>query len=186
MYIFFQTIMTAALFLSSSLQSSVSYQTSHHLLTRSRSRHSLAFTTGLGSSISSISSGNKKRWQSTKKYIPIATSYPPSSSTSSSTSSLHATNKRIITPTISNTNEKNQIPTILLAGFLGSGKTTTLKHLLENNSNIKVGTIVNDVASVNIDAKLINSSNNGNDVDSFNAGDGVVELQNGCAVSCCC
>ena len=58
-----------------------------------------------------------------------------------------------------------------------------MKHLLENNSNIKVGTIVNDVASVNIDAKLINSSNNGNDVDSFNAGDGVVELQNGCAVS---
>ena len=91
------------------------------------------------------------------------------------------TNKRTITPTISNKNEKNQIPTILLAGFLGSGKTTTLKHLLENNSNIKVGTIVNDVASVNIDAKLISS--NGNNVNSFNAGDGVVELQNGCAVS---
>ena len=58
-----------------------------------------------------------------------------------------------------------------------------MKHLLENNSNIKVGTIVNDVASVNIDAKLISS--NGNNVDSFNAGDGVVELQNGCAVSGC-
>ena len=179
MYIFLQTIMSAALFrgVSSSLQS-VSYQTSHHhLLTRSRSRHTLAF------SLDSINSGYKKRWQSTKKYIPIATSYPPSSSTSSSSSSLQATNKRTITPSISNKNEKNQIPTILLAGFLGSGKTTTLKHLLENNSNIKVGTIVNDVASVNIDAKLISS--NGNNVDSFNAG-GVVELQNGCAVSCFC
>ena len=73
---------------------------------------------------------------------------------------------------------------IIISYIDGSGKTTTLKHLLENNSNIKVGTIVNDVASVNIDAKLISS--NGNNVDSFNAGDGVVELQNGCAVSCCC
>ena len=74
--------------------------------------------------------------------------------------------------------KKKQIPTILLAGFLGSGKTTTLKHLLENNSNIKIGTVVNDVASINIDAKLISSSN----LDSNESGDSV-ELQNGCA--CC-
>ena len=127
MYIFFQTIMTAALFRS---VSSVSSQTSHHLLTRSsssssflrRSRHhTIAFATGLDS----INSGGYRKQKSTKKYIPIATSYPPSnnsfrsSSTSSSTSSLHATSKRTITPTISNKNEKNQIPTILLAGFLG-------------------------------------------------------------------
>ena len=178
--------MTAALFRG---VSSVSYQTSHHLLTRSsssssfirRSRHTLAFSLDSISS-SGISSGGYRKQKSTKKYIPIATSYPPNNSFHTS-SSLQATNKRTITPTISNANKnENQIPTILLAGFLGSGKTTTLKYLLENNSNIKVGTIVNDVASVNIDAKLINSSNN--NVDSFN--DGVVELQNGCAVSCCC
>ena len=79
---------------------------------------------------------------------------------------------------------KKPIPTILLAGFLGSGKTSTLKHLLENNSNIKIGTIVNDVASVNIDAKLISNSgsiNSGDNLDSY--AEGVVELQNGCA--CC-
>mmetsp|Transcript_10539 Transcript_10539/g.19148 ORF Transcript_10539/g.19148 Transcript_10539/m.19148 type:complete len:677 (+) Transcript_10539:86-2116(+) len=83
------------------------------------------------------------------------------------------------------------IPTILLAGFLGSGKTSALKHLLENNSNIKIGTIVNDVASVNIDAKLISNisdpNRNGADVDGNNFleanAEGVVELQNGCA--CC-
>ena len=74
------------------------------------------------------------------------------------------------------------MPIILLAGFLGSGKTSTLKHLLENNSNIKIGTIVNDVASVNIDAKLIaNSSSRGSLVES--GAQGVIELQNGCA--CC-
>ena len=60
----------------------------------------------------------------------------------------------------------------LLSGFLGSGKTTTLKHLLENTEGVKIGVIVNDVASVNIDAKLVSSSNQG-----------IVELQNGCA--CC-
>ena len=66
-----------------------------------------------------------------------------------------------------------KIPIHLLAGFLGSGKTTTLKHLLENTEDKRLGVIVNDVASVNIDAKLINKR----------ADNGVVELQNGCA--CC-
>ena len=60
-----------------------------------------------------------------------------------------------------------------MAGFLGTGKTTTLKHLLENTENYKIGVIVNDVASVNIDAKLISGQ----------TGDDMLELQNGCA--CC-
>ena len=79
--------------------------------------------------------------------------------------------------------KKKPIPTILLAGFLGSGKTSTLKHLLENNQNIRIGTIVNDVASVNIDAKLISNSDSNNDNRIDSMADGVVELQNGCA--CC-
>ena len=65
------------------------------------------------------------------------------------------------------------VPMTLLAGFLGTGKTTTLKHLLENTQGYKIGVVVNDVASVNIDAKLVASQS---------AGD-MVELQNGCA--CC-
>ena len=72
--------------------------------------------------------------------------------------------------TLSDTTPK--VPITLLSGFLGTGKTTTLQHLLENNQGVKVGVIVNDVASVNIDAKLVSGSQNG-----------VVELQNGCA--CC-
>jgi hypothetical protein len=65
-----------------------------------------------------------------------------------------------------------KVPIVLLSGFLGAGKTCTLQHLLENTDGVKIGIIVNDVASVNIDAKLVSSSMNG-----------VVELQNGCA--CC-
>lgn len=70
------------------------------------------------------------------------------------------------------------IPITLLSGFLGTGKTTTLKHLLENRDNVKVGVIVNDVASVNIDAKLVKQDGNADAV-----ADGMVELQNGCL--CC-
>ena len=65
------------------------------------------------------------------------------------------------------------VPITLLSGFLGTGKTSALKHLLENTRDIKVGVIVNDVAAINVDAKLVaNQSENG-----------MVELQNGCA--CC-
>jgi G3E family GTPase len=67
---------------------------------------------------------------------------------------------------------KPKIPMILLSGFLGAGKTSTLQNLLENTDGAKIGVIVNDMASVNIDAKLISQRNNG-----------IVELQNGCA--CC-
>ncbi|KAL3763248.1 hypothetical protein ACHAWU_008951 [Discostella pseudostelligera] len=108
---------------------------------------------------------------------------------------------------VEDTKPKSPIPIILLAGFLGSGKTSTLKHLMENNSNIKIGVVVNDVASVNIDAKLLSntgrransdyqgsdeeaSSSSTNTVTSFmddgdndDDDDDTVELQNGCA--CC-
>ena len=62
----------------------------------------------------------------------IATSYPsPTSRTFTTSTSLQATSRRITpTPTedqsSSTTTKKKKIPTILLAGFLGSGKTTTL------------------------------------------------------------
>ena len=71
--------------------------------------------------------------------------------------------------------EQKQIPMTLLAGFLGSGKTTTLQNLLTNNDGLKIGIIVNDVASINIDSKLLSNP-------IFSSTE-TIELQNGCA--CC-
>ena len=50
---------------------------------------------------------------------------------------------------------KKNIPITLLTGYLGSGKTTLINHILTNNDNKKVAVIVNDIGEVNIDANLI-------------------------------
>ncbi len=66
------------------------------------------------------------------------------------------------------------IPITVLSGFLGSGKSTLLQHLLNNSEGVKIALVVNDVAEVNIDSKLIQPRLQENSI---------VELQNGCA--CC-
>lgn len=62
-----------------------------------------------------------------------------------------------------------------------AGKTTILRALLTQNK-YRVGCIVNDVAAVNIDAKLIRNRTGGNDIKSSTADLApTIELQNGCA-----
>ena len=72
--------------------------------------------------------------------------------------------------------KQNKKPIILITGYLGSGKTTLMQKLLEQE-NRKIALIVNDMGSINIDAGLLNKT--GNKVAQVE----MVELQNGCI--CC-
>lgn len=74
---------------------------------------------------------------------------------------------------------KQQIPVLLLTGYLGSGKTTLLNRILTNERGIRFAVIVNDLGEVNIDASLIQK---GGVVGKKDQGD-LVALQNGCI--CC-
>ena len=71
-----------------------------------------------------------------------------------------------------------EIPILLLTGYLGSGKTTLVNHILSNKRGVKFAVIVNDIGEVNIDADLIQK---GGIVDKKD--DSLVALQNGCI--CC-
>ena len=73
---------------------------------------------------------------------------------------------------------KQEIPVLLLTGYLGSGKTTLLNRILSNERGIKFAVIVNDIGEVNIDADLIQQGGIVNQQD-----DSLVALQNGCI--CC-
>ncbi|MFE9405094.1 CobW family GTP-binding protein [Streptomyces sp. NPDC006530] len=66
-----------------------------------------------------------------------------------------------------------QIPVLVLAGFLGSGKTTLLNHLLRASRGTRIGAVVNDFGSIEIDAMTVAGQ----------LGDSTVSLGNGCL--CC-
>ncbi len=73
---------------------------------------------------------------------------------------------------------EKEIPVLLLTGYLGSGKTTLVNHILANEKGIKFAVIVNDIGEVNIDADLIQKGGVVGKKD-----DSLVALQNGCI--CC-
>ena len=65
------------------------------------------------------------------------------------------------------------IPVTILTGFLGSGKTTLINHLLRQDQDERIAIIENEFGSVNIDGALIHPQANVE----------VIELSNGCV--CC-
>lgn len=66
------------------------------------------------------------------------------------------------------------IKLVLLTGFLGAGKTTLMKEILNSYGDMKTGVIVNEFGEINIDAKLISRE-----------GIQMAELSNG-SIFCAC
>src|SRR5208337_3737886 len=64
------------------------------------------------------------------------------------------------------------VPMTILTGFLGAGKTTLLNRILTGDHGLRVGVLVNDFGSVNIDAELV-----------VGVDGNMISLANGCV--CC-
>ena len=71
-----------------------------------------------------------------------------------------------------------KIPATVITGFLGAGKTTLIRHLLQNAGGRRIALVINEFGDLGVDREVIN----GCAIEGCNADD-VVELANGCI--CC-
>lgn len=71
-----------------------------------------------------------------------------------------------------------KVPCTIVTGFLGAGKTTLVRHVLENADGRRLAVIVNEFGDVGIDGDILKSCG----IESCSE-DSIVELSNGCI--CC-
>lgn len=71
-----------------------------------------------------------------------------------------------------------KIPATVVTGFLGSGKTTLIRHLLQNAEGRRIALIVNEFGDVGIDGEILKACGS-----EACAEEDIVELANGCI--CC-
>jgi len=71
-----------------------------------------------------------------------------------------------------------KIPTTIVTGFLGAGKTTLVRHMLEHAKGRRIALIVNEFGDVGVDGNILKGC--GSEVCTE---DDVIELANGCI--CC-
>jgi cobalamin biosynthesis protein CobW len=71
-----------------------------------------------------------------------------------------------------------RVPCTIVTGFLGSGKTTLIRHVLANANGRRLAVIVNEFGDVGIDGEILKGCS-----DAACPEDNIVELANGCL--CC-
>lgn len=78
-----------------------------------------------------------------------------------------------------------KIPVTVITGFLGSGKTTLIRHLLQHNQGRRIAVLVNEFGELGIDGELLRDcSVCPEEIDQNTpAASNIVELTNGCL--CC-
>ncbi|WGF86993.1 cobalamin biosynthesis protein CobW [Marinivivus vitaminiproducens] len=72
----------------------------------------------------------------------------------------------------------SRIPATIITGFLGAGKTTLIRHMLQDTSGRRLALIVNEFGDVGVDGQLVTGCN-----DAACPAERIVELANGCL--CC-
>ena len=71
-----------------------------------------------------------------------------------------------------------KIPATIITGFLGAGKTTLIRHLLQNAANRRIALIINEFGDVGVDGAVLAGC-----ADDTCPADEIMELSNGCI--CC-
>jgi len=72
----------------------------------------------------------------------------------------------------------SKVPATVVTGFLGAGKTTLIRHLLENAGGRRLALVINEFGDVGVDGALVKGCN-----DAACPEEDIVELANGCI--CC-
>ncbi len=72
----------------------------------------------------------------------------------------------------------SKIPATVITGFLGAGKTTLIRHLLQNADGRRIALIINEFGDLGVDGEILKGCG-----DAVCSEDDIVELANGCI--CC-
>ena len=72
----------------------------------------------------------------------------------------------------------NKIPVTVITGFLGAGKTTLIRHLMQNPQGKKLAVVVNEFGTAGVDGEILKSC-----ADENCPAENIMELANGCI--CC-
>lgn len=75
----------------------------------------------------------------------------------------------------------HKIPVTVITGFLGAGKTTLIRNLLQNNQGRRIAVLVNEFGEVGIDGELLRSCQVCDEEEE--SSNSILELANGCL--CC-